>query len=95
MKIGDKAVYRIWLTDEEVSRCNCKKTLDVEFDVIESGAFHYGNGTATVFKITDDRNEQVYDTRYWTSTFPHLCQRIIEDYFGSNCEKAEEITPNV
>ena len=95
MEIGKKAFYRVWLTDETVNRCNCNKTLDVSFEVIESGAFHYGNGTATVFTIAEDRYEQVYDTRYWSSTFPKLCERIIEDYFGSNCEKAEEIDPNV
>lgn len=79
MKIGDKATFIVnyGIADLEVI-CEAK----------ESGAFAYGNQTATVMRWMYDGmpNRRIVDTRYASGKFEDVCIELIRDYFGENAK---------
>ena len=89
MKVGNKATYICHLTDEVVARRGLPYTsFEVSFEVVESGAFAYGNQTATIMTESTGA-ERYFDTRYWHDSFEDLCHHLISDSYGKNVEKYE------
>lgn len=74
------------------------KVIDVDASLVESGAFAYGNGTATVLIATDRESgkphKRVLDTRYVTGIkkeqgFRQFVFDELSAYYGEN---AVEVT---
>jgi hypothetical protein len=72
------------------------------FELIESGAFDYGNGTAVKVEIEGQvngdpfRGEKLFDTRYWRGIkseegFTEFCIETVRDFYGENATAVEEV----
>ena len=96
MTIGDKALYKVTLSDYIVNELELDSNIEwVRFEIVESGAFNYGNHTATVVSILpangDPEHSITYDTRYFIGSTDDVAETIIEDYYGKNLKSFEKI----
>ncbi len=94
--IGQKVLYKITLTDSIVKELDLDSNVEwLTLEVISSGAFKYGNGTATRVTILPASGEPerttTYDTRYFVGSIDEVAEAIITDWYGSNLENYEKI----
>lgn len=93
MKVGEKATFRIELTDKICKQNHYDSNIaTATVEVQESGAFAYGNRTATVMVITapdGSTQRHVYDTRYVVEPFDKFAWDLVADYLGENLDCME------
>ena len=94
--IGQKVLYKVTLKDSIVKELDLDSNIEwVTLEVIPSGAFSYGNGTATRVTILPASGEPerttTYDTRYFVGSIDEVAESIINDWYGSNLENYEKI----
>ena len=102
MTVGEKALYKVTLSDYIVNELELDSNVEwVKFEIVESGAFNYGNHTATVVSILpasgDPERSITYDTRYFIGSIEDVAETIIEEYYGKNLksfEKIEDLSEN-
>lgn len=93
MNVGSKATYTVYLTDEIIKERDIPyKSFKVNFEVIESGAFQYGNQTSVLWTPDTREGERrhIVDTRYWCGSFDECCEAILEQHYGRNIEHLEK-----
>lgn len=72
------------------------------FELVKSGAFQYGNGTAVAAKIEgrvdggNVKDSKYYDTRYYKGItseegFTEFCIETVKDFYGENAVSVEEV----
>lgn len=96
MKIGETATFIITLTSQCAKENGFAEPAEVTvtFESKASGAFDYGNGSATVMKWAEPTGKEfskVYDTRYMRGDFDSVCRDLMYDYFGSNIDEIDRI----
>ena len=94
MKIGEKASFIVTLTSRAAKDNGYANPAEIvcELEAQESGAFAYGNQTATVLSMTDPEGtvtRKVYDTRYSKGDFESVCNDLLWDYFGENIDEID------
>ena len=62
MKIGETADVKL------IKKENESESYDYHFEVVESGAFAYGNRTCTIITSPSNEIPQSFDTRYFTGS---------------------------
>lgn len=96
MKIGDTATFIVTFTSEFAKLHNCEEPVEITFTfkAEESGAFPYGNQSATVMEwtwIDGTKNRRIFDTRYSRGDFEHVCNDILWDYCGDNIDEIDRV----
>ena len=94
--IGKKNLYKVILKDRVVKELDLDSNIEwVTIEIVESGAFQYGNHTAAKVSVLPATGEPerttTYDTRYFVGSVDELANEIIIDWYGINLENFERV----